>query len=106
MTKQKRHFSSQEKASLVKRHIKGEAVSALCEEASIHVTTFYGWMEHVLNNLDKAFSKDESKQMTRLNEEKRALEATITQKDSVLVELLGEYMTVKKKHGGASTRFG
>jgi transposase-like protein len=49
--RQKRNFSAEEKASIIKRHLKGkEAVSDICDEQDIAPNQFYRWQQDFFEN--------------------------------------------------------
>jgi transposase len=52
----RRHFTPQEKAAIVKRHLlEGAAVSALCDEFEINPTLFYQWQRQLFEHAHVAF---------------------------------------------------
>lgn len=99
--KQRVNFSTAEKAAILKRHfIDKVAVSALCEEYDMHVSTFYDWQKRMFEGqLGEGGGRAASdKALTRKVE---ALEAKLAHKDAVIAEVTGEYVTLKKNLGEA-----
>ena len=49
MSKTRRHFTSEQKAQIVRRHLSGkEAVSDLADEFGLHPSLIHGWVNQVL----------------------------------------------------------
>ena len=52
----RRHFTSQQKADAIKRHLKGrEEVSAICTDLGIGPNMFYRWQQEFFDNAAAAF---------------------------------------------------
>lgn len=98
-------FSSQEKAELVKRHLReGTPVSDLCVEKSIDPHTFHQWIEQFFKNGAAAFETGARRGPGRPPKHApeariRELESKIALKDEVLGELMTEHLALKKKLG-------
>jgi transposase-like protein len=101
--RQRRQFTGQQKAEIVKRHLIDDvAVSAICEEYNIQPTQFYAWQKQLFENGAKAFErKNKSPKASAALEKKRVakLEAKIVQKNEVVAELLEEHVKLKKELG-------
>jgi|ERR1043165_3816364 len=102
MDKQRRHFSSQEKAAIVKRHlVEGTAVSALCDEFQINPTLFYTWQRQLFENAHLAFENGrksktaEDAQQLKIEQ----LEAKLQRKNEVMAELMEAHTVLKKELG-------
>ena len=103
MPKERRHFSSVQKAEIVKRHLVGkEPVSALAEEFQVQPTLIYNWVKVVLDQAEKAFEgprgrgKPDSSASHRRIEQ---LQAKLVQKNEVIAELMEENLKAKKANG-------
>ena len=56
--KQRRSFSAEQKAAIVKRHlVEGVAVSDLCDEHEILPTQLYQWQKQLFENAAAAFER-------------------------------------------------
>src|SRR5260370_38621965 len=56
MAKQRKHYSSEEKVSILRRRLlEGVAVSTLCDELSLKPTVFYRWQKEFFENGVAAF---------------------------------------------------
>jgi transposase-like protein len=56
VTKQRKHFSPEEKASILGRHLLNKVpVSTICEEAGIQPSLFYQWQKQFFQNGAAAF---------------------------------------------------
>ncbi len=98
--KPRRHFTAEQKVIAVKRHlVEGEAISDICEELDLHPNQFYEWQKQLFNGATLAFSNDNKRKIKSLEKEIVALNARITDKDSVIAELLEEHVKVKKSLG-------
>lgn len=104
--KQKRSFSADDKASILKRHLKGkEAVSDICEELDIAPNQFYRWQQEFFDNASAAFEKNghskrkEATKVRKLTEKVEKLETKLSHKDNVIAEITEDYVKLKKNFG-------
>ena len=104
--RQKRRFSGEEKALILKRHLKGkEAVSDICEELGIAPNQFYRWQQEFFDNASAAFEKNgpgkrkEATKVRRLEEKVEKLESKLSHKDNVIAEITEDYIKLKKNFG-------
>jgi transposase len=105
MSKQqtRRHFTAEQKAAILKRHLMDKVqVSDLCDEYQLQPSVFYQWQKKAMENLVVALEAGQSERRakTRALEEKiEHLEGKLAKKDSVMAELLSEYVAFKKELG-------
>jgi transposase len=105
MSKQqtRRHFTAEQKAAILKRHLMDKiSVSDLCDEYQLQPSVFYEWQKKLLDNAAVALEagRSEPSSRTRKLEEKiEHLEGKLAKKDSVMAELLSEYVALKKELG-------
>lgn len=104
--KKRRNFSAEEKASIIKRHLKGkEAVSDICDDLSISPNQFYRWQEEFFENASAAFERNghtkrkEATKVRRLEEKLEKLESKLSKKDNVIAEITEDYVKLKKNFG-------
>ena len=58
MTKTRRKFTAEQRAAIVRRHLKGkESISSNVEELSIQPTQIHQWVAMALDDLERAFEK-------------------------------------------------
>lgn len=98
----RRHFSAQEKAAIVKRHVVDRVpVSDLCDELGLQPTQIYNWQKQLFDNAATAFERPgrKSKQDDAKDRQIAALQAKIQQKNEVVAELLEEHVQLKKELG-------
>ena len=98
----RRHFTPQQKAQIVRRHLAGkEAVSALAEELGVQPSQIHGWVNQVLAQAEVAFQrKGGAGRQERGKDVKIArLEAKLVQKNEVIAELMEENVRAKKANG-------
>ena len=103
--KTRRHFSSEDKAAAVKRHVVGgEAVSAICEDLGLAPNLFYRWQKELFDNAAAAFEvkgrgpRPDTK-TRKLETKVEKLESKLAHKDSVIAEITEDYVTLKKTLG-------
>jgi transposase len=98
----RRHFTPQEKAVIVKRHlVEGAAVSTLCDEFQINPTLFYQWQRQLFENAHLAFDNGRKSKTALDANLKRIehLEAKLTRKNEVMAELMEAHTELKKSLG-------
>ena len=98
----RRHFTPQEKAGIVKRHLlEGVPVSSLCDEFDINPTLFYQWQRLLFENAHMAF--DNGRKSKAADDAKDLkigqLEAKLTRKNEVMAELMEAHTALKKSLG-------
>jgi transposase-like protein len=101
-TRQRRHFSDEQKAAIIKRHLVDKvSVSDLCDELKILPTQFYQWQKQLFENGAAAFARNgQSKRSDDAKDRKIAqLEAKLAQKNEVVAELLEDHVRLKKELG-------
>ena len=110
MTKNRRTFTAEQKAEIVRRHLKDKVpVSSLAEELAIQPTQIYQWVALALEQLDKLFARNENgksaspktaQKMADLKDQKiKRLEAKLADKNEVIAELMEENVKAKKANG-------
>jgi transposase len=105
MSKQqtRRHFTAEQKAAILKRHLVDKvSVSDVCDEYQLQPSVFYEWLRKLLENAATVLEgrRSEPASRTRKLEEKiEHLEGKLAKKDSVMAELLSEYVGLKKELG-------
>jgi transposase len=102
MRKERKHYTSEEKVTILRRHLLDHVpVSDLCEELGLQPTVFYRWQKEFFENGASAFQSKE--RPTRQDEEKQKriefLEKKVQTKDEVLAELMAEHIALKKSLG-------
>ena len=102
MTRQRRRFTSAEKAAIVRRHLVDKVpVSDLCDELGLQPTQIYTWQKQLFENVALAFERPgrKAKQTDARDRKIEALEAKLRQKNEVVSELLEEHVQLKKELG-------
>jgi len=103
-TKQRRRFSTDVKASILKQHLADKvAISDLCDEHGIQPSVIYGWLQQVYERLPVALEATKqpttSSKEQQLSRENEALKARLAKKDAVIAEISAEYVDLKKELG-------
>jgi len=103
MTQRRKHYSAEEKVSIVRRHLLEQVpVSELCDEFGLAPTVFYRWQKELFENGAAAFEKKSKRQRKQEGQQSRkveALEAKLVTKNEVLSELMEEHVKLKKEIG-------
>ena len=103
MTKQRRHFSPEQKVALLRQHLVDKiAVSEVCEKNDIPVSLFYLWQKTFFENGQAAFTHGDKRRKanTDANDKQLAeLQAKLQRKHEVLSELMEEHVQLKKALG-------
>src|SRR6266404_1543299 len=73
MSKSRRHFSPEQKAEIVRRHVAGkEPVSNLADEFNVQPTQSHGWVKQVLDQAERAFEKIAGREICRSAKDARS----------------------------------
>ncbi len=103
MTRRRKHYSPQQKVSILRRHLLDQApISDLCDELGLAPTVLYRWQKEFFENGAAAFerqSKGRKKQEGQQARKVVALEAKLVTKNEVLSELMEEHVKLKKELG-------
>ena len=102
MTRTRRHFTADQKAEVVRRHLAGkQPVSDLADELGVQPSQIHQWVKQVLDQAAKAFER--SAGVRRADESKERLighlQAKLAQKNEVISELMEENVRAKKANG-------
>ncbi len=100
-SKKRRQYAASEKVAILREHLlEGHPVSDVCDTHGLNPNLFYRWQKEFFEGGHTVFECRGSDPAARKAEKKIAkLEAKLQQKDSVLAELMAEYVSVKKKLG-------
>ena len=100
MKKERRHWSADDKIKLLRLHlIEKQAISKICDEASLSPTQFYAWQEQLFTNGSLALVNKRVPERNKDLERIEKLEGRLRLKDEVIAELLTEHIALKKEFG-------
>jgi len=100
LTKERRHWSAEEKTKLLRRHlIEKVPISKICEEARLAPSLFHRWQEQLFVNAALALGDRRAPDRSQDQQRIEKLEQKIQQKNEVLAELMGEHVALKKALG-------
>jgi transposase-like protein len=102
MSKKRRHFTAQQKAEIVRRHLAGkEAVSDLADEFGVQPSQIHNWINQVLSQAERAFDRPSgNRRQQEAKDQKIAfLEGKLANKNEVIAELMQEHVQLKKELG-------
>ena len=104
MSRQRRHFSPEQKVALLREHFLDKVpVSDICEKHGIAVTNFYCWQKLFFENGSAAFTCNDKRRKDRSDAKDQQiaeLQAKLQRKHEVLSEVMEEYVQLKKELGG------
>jgi transposase-like protein len=102
MSQTRRHFTSEQKAQIVRRHLAGkEPVSNLADELGLQPSLIHGWVNQVLAQAERAFDRPSGKRRLEEAQQRKIahLEEKLTNKNEVIAELMQEHVQLKKELG-------
>jgi transposase len=101
MTKERRHFSPQDKVKILREHlVDRKPISEVCQKHEIQPTLFYNWQKTFFENGAAAFERAATPGRPSAEQKKiEKLEARLHRKDEVMAELLTEHILLKKNLG-------
>lgn len=97
----RRHFSPEEKVSILRRHLlDGLSVADVCDAYRLQPNQFYLWQRQFFERGAAAFASDKADATERKRQKHvAALEARLARKDAVIAEISEEYVQLKKELG-------
>ena len=103
MTRQRRHFTAEQKVALLRLHLLEKVpVSDVCEQHGLSVNLFYSWQKLFFENGAAAFTANDRRRKADSDDKDRkiaALEEKLQRKHEVLSELMEEHVQLKKELG-------
>jgi transposase len=102
MNKTRRHFTDEQKAEIVRRHLSGkEPVSKLADELDVQPSQIHLWVKQVLDQAERAFQRSPGHRKSERAKDRKIeqLEAKLIQKNEVISELMEENVRAKKANG-------
>lgn len=99
----RRHFTAEQKASVVRRHLGGkEPISNLADELKVQPSLIHLWIKQVLDQAEKAFERGGGRP-ARVEQAKdrqiEQLQTKLATKNEVIAELMEENVRAKKAIG-------
>ena len=105
--KTRRAFTAKQKVEILKKHLKDKVpVSDICDEHDLQPSVFYGWQNKLLENAEQVLDTASNTRKRRRQEQQFQskiddLENKLAEKDSVIAEIMAEYVALKKTPGVA-----
>lgn len=103
---ERRRFTAEEKAKMVLEIVQdGKKISEVAEENNVHPNQLITWKKQFLESAVSAF-KTERKDISEKAEKREieSLKEEISKKDSVIAELAGENLELKKTYSGRMSK--
>ncbi len=73
----------------------------MCEEYDIQPSVFYRWQKTLFEQGDQVFERGRDSQVNQQQRQIAALQEKLQKKNEVLVEVMEEYVELKKRLGGS-----
>ena len=100
MAKQRRHYTAEEKVSILRRHLLEHVpVSKLCDELSLQPTVFYRWQKEFFENGGAAFGRQSGANKGPEQQRIAVLEHKLQRRNEILAELMDEHLALKISMG-------
>jgi len=103
MSRVRRHYTAQQKAETVRRHLADKVpVSDLAEELQVQPSLIHLWVKHVLDHAAACFesAKGGRRRAEEVKDERIShLEAKLAKKNEVVAELMEAHVQLKKELG-------
>jgi transposase-like protein len=100
MAKQRRHYTAEEKVSILRRHLLEQVpVSKVCDELRLKPTVFYRWQKEFFENGRAAFGRQSPANKGPEQQRIAALEQKLQRKNEILAELMDEHLALKISMG-------
>jgi transposase len=102
MSRQRRRFTAEQKAEVVRRHVTGkEPVSKLAEELGVQPSQIHLWVKQVLEQAAQAFQGGGAKRRGDDSKDRviARLKEKLAVKNEVISELMEENVQSKKANG-------
>ena len=103
MSQTRRHFSPDQKAQIVRRHLSGkEPISNLADEFGLQPSQIHNWVKLVLDQAEQAFQNGPGRPPRFEQAKDRKIEhlqAKLVQKNEVIAELMEDHVKLKKELG-------
>jgi len=102
MNKPRRHFSGAEKVAILKRHLLDKVpISNLCDELQLYPNQLHSWLKEFFENGHAAFDNGRKSKAVDDAQQRKIdkLEATLTRRNDVLIELMEAHTELKKSLG-------
>ena len=100
MSNGRRHFTAEQKAAIVRRHLSGKE---LADEFGVQPSQIHLWVKQVLEVAERAFERSSGQRKGEGAKDCKIghLKAKIVQKNEVIVELMQENVRAKKPMGNS-----
>ena len=101
MAKQRKHYTAEEKVSILRRHLLERVpVSKLCDELSLQPTVFYRWQKEFFENGAAALGRQTRSDKAPEQQRIASLERKLQRRNEVIAELMDEHLALKTGLGG------
>jgi transposase-like protein len=100
MSQERKYHTPQEKTAILREHLINKVpVSDLCDRHGLHPTLFYRWQKLVFEGMDSLFEYKRDSEASKLRKQVDALQAKLSNKDTVIAQIMEDYVSLKKSLG-------
>ena len=100
MSKKRKYYTAEEKTAILKQHLINKIpVSDLCDEHDFHPTLFYRWQKTVFEGMASLLESRKDSEVSTLRKQNEALQSKLANKDTVIAQIMEDYVAVKKSLG-------
>ncbi len=100
MTRKRKNHTAQEKTAILREHLVNKVpVSDLCDRHGVHPTLFYRWQKIMFEGLALLFEPRHGSEVSMLRRQNEALKEKLAHKDTVIAQIMEDYVAVKKNLG-------
>ena len=100
MTRKRKNHTPQEKTTILRDHLINKVpVSDLCDRHGVHPTLFYRWQKIMFEGMSLLFEPRKGSEVSMLRRQNEALKAKLAHKDTVIAQIMEDYVAVKKNLG-------
>ena len=101
MQKKRKQYNAKEKVAIIRKHLlEGVDVSDVCEEYDIQPSVFYRRQKTLFDQGSQVFERGRDSQVNQQQRQIAVLQEKLQKKNEVLVEVMEEYVELKKTLGG------
>lgn len=100
--RQRRRFTADDKATILRRHLVDKVtVADLCDEYKLQPSVFYQWQRQLFDHAAKALEPQRriAEKDKKLQSRIESLEERLRRKDNVIAEISEEFVKVRKELG-------
>ena len=100
MPQKRKYHTPKEKTAILREHLINKVpVSDLCDQHGLQPTLFYRWQKLVFERMDSLFESKRDSETSKLRKQVETLHAKLSNKDTVIAQIMEDYVSLKKSLG-------